>query len=80
MSLKSLEARVSELERQLASLRAPVPFSPGPNDWQKTIGMFAGDEVMAEIFEEGRKWREAERSRTRHGPRRPACKTRVPSG
>src|SRR6516164_7382763 len=31
------------------------------NDWRSTIGMFAGDPVMKQIIEEGRRIREADR-------------------
>jgi hypothetical protein len=36
-----------------------------PPDWSQAIGMFAGDEFMRKIFEEGKKIREAEREKAR---------------
>jgi hypothetical protein len=70
MTLKTIEARVAKLEKQLAALQAePVmPVTPAPaKDWRRTIGMFTGDDVMAEILDEGRKWRAAERRKARGG-------------
>lgn len=61
----TLEARVAELERQVAELLRTVKSTPGPNDWRSTIGMFSGDELMKQIDEEARKIREADRRRTR---------------
>jgi hypothetical protein len=62
---KSLDERVSKLEEQLAALlskqRAPLP----KKDWRQTIGMFAGDEIMKQIDDEGRKIRESERRKAR---------------
>jgi hypothetical protein len=39
-------------------------------DWRKAVGMFAGDEFMKKIFEQGRKIRETERKRARSGKRK----------
>lgn len=59
MMQRTLEERVSALEDTVAALVTGVG---GPKkDWKSTIGMFEGDMVIAEIQEEGRKIREAER-------------------
>lgn len=64
MSL-TLEERVAALERQVADLTANGITRPPAKDWRRTIGMFTGDEVMKQVFEEGRKIREADRARAR---------------
>jgi hypothetical protein len=53
-----LEKRVADLERKVADLIRK-------RDWRSTIGMFAGDALMQEIDEEGRKIREADREHAR---------------
>ena len=72
MSLKTLEARVTELEMQLAKLHSDRPRSPARDDWKKTVGMFAGDPLMAEIMQEALNYREADRRKTK--PKRSARK------
>lgn len=65
MSNQTLEERVAELERQVEQLSRNQrnDREPGRDDWKSTIGMFANDPIMAEIQEEGRKIREADRQR-----------------
>ena len=59
----TLEERVGALEDTVAAL---VTGAGRPKkDWKGTVGMFEGDAVMAEIQEEGRKIREAERRAAR---------------
>jgi hypothetical protein len=65
MTQATLEQRVSTLEKELAELRAVVTNGQGEKDWRSTIGMFAGDDVMREIFEEALKYREANRRQAR---------------
>jgi hypothetical protein len=65
MSKPSLEQRVAELERQVADLKRAFTNGERPKDWRRTIGMFAGDEVMKQIDEEARKFREKDRERAR---------------
>lgn len=66
MSLKSLEARLAKLEAQVAELLARRSPEPQPEkNWRRTIGMFANDEFMEQVFAEGQKWRESERRRAR---------------
>ena len=63
MSQATIEERVTRLEQlveQLA-LTKPPASQPGRDDWQKTFGMFAGDPVMKEIIEAGRRIREEDR-------------------
>jgi hypothetical protein len=62
MSQADLEQRVAALEKQMSALRADGA-GVRRKDWQRTIGMFTGDEVMEQIFAEGRKIREADRRR-----------------
>ena len=60
MSENTLEERVAALEKMVADLvrdRRP----PRIKDWRRTLGMFAGDEVMKEIDRLGREYREADR-------------------
>jgi hypothetical protein len=64
--LKELEERVSALEQQVAEL-AERRSDSRLTDWRRSAGMFTGDELMKEIFEEGRKIREAERRQAHRG-------------
>ena len=61
MSDTTLEQRVTALEKQVAELMEKILSPPVEKNWRSTIGMFAGDELMKEIDEEGRKIREADR-------------------
>ncbi|MBI1916619.1 MAG: hypothetical protein HYS12_18080 [Planctomycetes bacterium] len=61
ITLETLAERVAALEKAVATLRQLQPTFPPGKDWRRTIGMFAGDEVMKEIFEAGRLIREAGR-------------------
>lgn len=65
MAATTLEERVAALEKKLADLAAVVDRIAPPRDWQSTIGMFSGDEVMKRIFDTGQKIREAERRKAR---------------
>src|SRR3989442_1544257 len=60
VTLESLAQRVAALEESVAKLRPPQLRPPRTKDWRSTIGMFAGDELMKEVFEAGRAIREAE--------------------
>lgn len=62
MTHSTLEQRVTRLEEIVARLRNGTRRT---KDWRRTIGMFAGDEVMKQIEEEGRKIREADRAQVR---------------
>lgn len=65
MSRDELADRVAALEKQVASMLAERTANGGTKDWRRTLGAFSGDEVMRQIFAEGRKIREAERKRAR---------------
>jgi hypothetical protein len=64
MSSAALEQRVAALEKKVDDLLANQPDVPA-NDLRSLRGMFTGDDLMKEIFDEGRKIREAERKRAR---------------
>lgn len=64
MTVETLEQRVARLEEQMRGVvsgRAEDESVPPPKDWQRTVGMFRNDPVMAEIIEAGRRIREADR-------------------
>lgn len=67
MAKNHLEQRVAALETEVAELKAALARVQRPKDWRRTIGMFAGDEVMKLIDEEARKYRETDRARARRG-------------
>jgi hypothetical protein len=69
MSRPSLEERVTVLEKQAGALLASHVGKGDAKDWRRTIGAFTGDDHMKQIFEEGRKIRDADRKRTK--PRSP---------
>ncbi len=79
MAQEKLEARVAELERELAELKARVETLTPRGDWRSVVGMFAGDEGMKEILEEGRKIREEDRRRTKPKPSKSKSKRRARS-
>jgi hypothetical protein len=64
LTLESLAQRVEALER---ALRILIP-SPGKDDWQRVVGMFAGSDFMRQVDEEGRRIREAERAQAQQEP------------
>lgn len=63
MSRATLEARVAALERQVGALLANHAGTGRAKDWRRTRGAFTGDDLMKQVFEEGRKIRDAERKR-----------------
>ena len=63
MSRTTLEERVAALERQVGTLLASATGSARAKDWRRTRGAFTGDDVMKQVFEKGRKIREAEGKR-----------------
>jgi hypothetical protein len=65
MSQARLEERVAALEKQVAALIANPAATGHAKDWRRTRGVFTGDDLMKQVFEEGRKIREAERKRAR---------------
>ena len=66
-TLENLEQRVTQLENRLAELLPNSRYEPGRDDWMKTIGMFRGDPVAAEVIRETLRIREEERERADHG-------------
>jgi hypothetical protein len=64
MSRISLEERVAVLEKQVGALLADRAGASRAKDWRRTRGAFTGDDLMSQVFEEGRKIREAERKRS----------------
>jgi hypothetical protein len=65
MTQTTLEKRVIALEQQMAELRATVENGRPAKNWEKTVGMFTGDEVMKRIDEHARRYREADRAKVR---------------
>jgi hypothetical protein len=63
MSRATLEGRVAALERQVSALLADPAGRGRAKDWRHTRGVFTGDDLMKQVFEEGRKLRVAERKR-----------------
>jgi hypothetical protein len=76
MSRATLEERVAALERQVRSLLANPDGMGRSKTWRRTRGAFTGDDFMKQVFEEGRKIRDAERKRARARSRK---KPQVPS-
>ncbi len=74
MSRATLEERVAILERQVGGLLANHAGTRRAKDWRRTRGAFTGDDLMKQVFEEGRKAREADRKRAqpRRGKKRQA--------
>ncbi len=54
----ALEERVAALESKVGQI---LRGSLRQKDWRRTLGMFAGDELMKQIDAEGPKIREADR-------------------
>jgi hypothetical protein len=67
MSRATLEQRVAALEKQVGALLADQAHAGPSKDWRRTRGVFTGDDFMKQVFEEGRKIREAERKRAQRG-------------
>ena len=63
--IQELERRVDAIERVLQSLVPVDSLSKKNKDWRRTVGMFAGDTEMAEIFARGKQIREADRKKAR---------------
>lgn len=64
MSRGALEQRITALEKKVDALIAGQSNVP-VNDLRSLRGIFTGDDLMKEIFDEGRKIREAERKHAR---------------
>ncbi len=70
MPQATLEERVEVLEKQVAALPASPAATEPAKDWRRTRGAFYGDDLMKQVFEEGRKIREAERKHARRRTRK----------
>ena len=63
MVQNTIEERVARLEQlidRLMERQQPEP-QPGRDDWRRTFGMFAGDPVMKEIIDAGKRIRDDDR-------------------
>ena len=65
MSQTNVEERISALERTVAELVQSRRSAGRLKDWQRTVGMFSGNELMKEIDAAGQKLREQDRQRAR---------------
>ncbi len=72
MSRATLEERVAALERRVGDLLAHQAGVGRAKDWRRTRGAFTEDDLMKQVFAEGRRIREAERKRAQ----RPSQRTR----
>jgi hypothetical protein len=63
MAQPTPDQRVANLEQEVARLSKLLrrEKQPQQKDWRSTLGMFAGDPIMKEIIEEGRKIRQLDR-------------------
>ena len=57
--LATIEDRIAALESKVDQLLSTDSVPAGHKDWRKTVGRFAGDELMKEIDAEGSKLRAA---------------------
>jgi hypothetical protein len=62
MPRATIEERGAALEKQVRALIANNSGARRAKDWRRTRGVFSGDELMKQVFAEGRKIREAERN------------------
>ena len=65
MSRTTIEERISALERTVAELVRSRRPTGRVKDWQRTVGMFSGNELMKELDAAGQKLREQDRQRAR---------------
>jgi hypothetical protein len=65
MSIEALEKRLQTLEKEVGRLKASLANGKRTKDWRRTVGMFAGDDLMKQIDNEALKLREADRRRAR---------------
>ncbi|MGO9468960.1 MAG: hypothetical protein ACLQIB_19840 [Isosphaeraceae bacterium] len=63
MARATLEERVAALERQVRALLANPPRTARDKDWRRTRGVFTGDDLTKQVFDEGRKIRDADGKR-----------------
>jgi hypothetical protein len=65
MTLQSLGKRLAALEQEVGALKKALVNGKRDKDWRRTVGMFAGDDVMKQIDQETLRLREADRQRAR---------------
>jgi hypothetical protein len=70
MPRATLEERVASLERQVGTLLANHASKGRAKDWRRTRGVFTGDDLMKQVFDEGRKIRGSERKRAQSRSRK----------
>jgi hypothetical protein len=75
VATSSLEERVKRLEAFVATLSASAKRGK-KKDWQRTLGMFTGDEIMKRIDEQALKYRKQDRKRVRR--QRPSARLAKP--
>jgi hypothetical protein len=70
MTVKELEQRVIELERQVKELSSEVAATNRgrAKDWRAAVEKYAGDEDLLSIFADAQKLREKDRKETRGRP------------
>lgn len=73
MSRATIEERLAALEKQVGALLANHAAPNRAKDRRRTRGVFSGDDLMKQVFAEGRKIREADRKQpaARTGNKRP---------
>ena len=70
---QTIEQRLSELEKEVAELKAEVRKEPGKEDWRSTVGWAKDDPTYEEAMKLGRAWRNRQPkngdvvARPRHG-------------
>lgn len=77
MSQLTLEQRVALLEQEVSEIKANHLNGSREKPWLRTLGKFAGDEVMKEIFAEALKYREKDRERARRRNSKQVPKSRA---
>jgi len=74
MTMKQIEKRLEQLEREVAELRKDSPPTPKPEEpkkgWRAWIGAFSGDPFMKEAFAIAEKYRERDRLKAKGVKRR----------
>ena len=63
MPKKTMNARVAELESELATLKQRLPAEPA--GWRSIVGAFANDPAFDEAMRLGREYRESKRPKSR---------------
>ena len=63
---QTIEQRLSELEREVAELKAEVRKGRTQKDWRKTVGRFKDDPVYDEAMRLGAEWRRRENEKSIH--------------